>query len=86
MIFNLIDGHSIPIPCPNCEYVTDVSVREARMETAILCAGCRSTIQFVEDGSTRSGMRAIEEQERALRRTIDRINRSGFLKITLGSG
>jgi hypothetical protein len=83
---DIIDGHRLPVTCPNCDYVTDVPVREARLEGAVLCAGCRTTVRFVEDGMTRGGLREVRRAEERLARTLESINRSGWLNITIGRG
>lgn len=71
------------LPCAKCGYVTDVRVREARLEGVLLCAGCRVAIRFIEDGMTRGGLREVRRAEEKLERTLDSINRSGFLRISM---
>lgn len=86
MFTELIDRHQIPVECPRCRYTTDITVREARLEVSYLCPGCRSTIRFIEDGSTRSGLRQVRRAGERLQRSFEKLNRSGIIKASWSWG
>ena len=70
MILNLIEQTKIPIPCPNCKYITEISFKDACLEIAYLCFGCRCSIKIKEDGKTRAELRSLKQAEQKMLRSL----------------
>lgn len=69
----IFDRAFIALPCPRCNYETDIQFRSAQLEDVIYCGCCKAQIQLVDDeatghGSRRSIHNAIRELERSIKR------------------
>jgi len=42
----LLDSQVIGIDCPKCEFTTQITFREIRLNDAIICRGCKRTLQL----------------------------------------
>ncbi len=76
---SFLDDETIAVECPRCRFETDVTLREIRLRDAIICRGCKATLQLDDYMcQTRKAQLSIERALRELEQSFDDMN------ITLG--
>ena len=75
---NLLDRQTIPVECPECCFVTDVTVREVRLQDAIICRGCKQTLQLLDH------MHSVRKAERQVKRMLEDFGGNRTISINLG--
>ena len=78
----LFDRAFIAVPCPGCEYETDVQFRSAHLEDVIYCACCKIQLKLVDsEASAHVARRSAHNALRNLESQIQRINRTITIKL-----
>lgn len=72
---SFLDDETIAVECPRCRFETDVTVREIRLCDAIICRGCRATLQLNDYMcQTRKAQLSIERALRKFEQSFGDIN------------
>lgn len=74
-----LDKFSIKIDCPNCGFFNPVTIKEIRLRDAIICRGCKSTINF--DDSMNETRKTVREINRQLNEIMEQLGKMS--KITI---
>lgn len=71
----LLDSQVVSIDCPKCKFTSPITFREIRLNDAIICRGCKRTLQL-EDHllSARKAQRQIEFSLRNLSQSMGNLN------------
>lgn len=66
-----LDEQTLDIQCPQCEFFNTIAFREIRLRDAIICRGCKSTLQLDDHlNMVRNAQIQIERQLSELSKTI----------------
>ena len=73
-----LDSRTISVECHMCHFSTDVTFREVRLRSAIICRGCKATLQL-EDY-----MCSMTNAQKSINRSLLKLKESlGKKNITL---
>ena len=76
---SVFDRTVIDFPCPSCGFYNDATLREVRLQDAIICRGCKITIMLVDPvNETRVALRRID---RAIRKLEEQVSSIGVIEI-----
>ena len=69
-----IDYHPIEVTCPQCEFITSVTIKQIRLRDVVICRGCKRNLQLEDHlNSVRVAERSIS---RALQNLSDTFSRT----------
>jgi hypothetical protein len=71
-----VDKLEAEIACPICGFYATVTMREIRLEDAVICGGCKAIIQFVDVAGETGKFRGL------VREMLDGLARTS-IKLTL---
>ena len=78
----VFDRAFIAVPCPRCEYETDIQFRSAHLENVIYCACCKIQLRLVDsEASAHVARRSAHNALRDLERQIQQLNRTLTIKL-----
>jgi hypothetical protein len=69
----LLDRAELDVPCPRCGFYNGFTFRQARLQDAIICRGCKATIRLDDHmGECRKAARQVDESISRLARSLRR--------------
>jgi hypothetical protein len=74
-VFN-VDKLEVELACPICGFYATVTIRQIRLEDAVICGGCKTNIQLVDAAGDIGRFRAL------VRRSLEGLA-GGSIKLTL---
>lgn len=74
---SFLDNQSVPVECPECGFITDVTIREVRLQDAIICRGCKGTLQLLDH------MHSVRKAQRTMERALDELGGNRAIAIQL---
>ena len=58
----LLDEATIEVECPRCRFFTPVFFRQIRLNDAVICCGCKTTLHLIDHlGQANNSQAAIEQ-------------------------
>lgn len=75
---NLFDSQGIAVDCPKCNFTSQITFREIRLNDAIICRGCKRTLQL--EDHLLSARKAQQQAELSLRNLFQS---GGNINITM---
>ncbi len=76
-----LDNQPIDIECPKCKFYNLVTLKQVRLRDAVICRGCKTTIQFEDHmNETRKSIRSIN---RAMQELEQQLGKLGKITIRL---
>lgn len=74
-IFDL-DKQSVDVACPRCKFYNTVTLKQIRVRDAVICRGCKSTINFEDHmNETRKAIRLVNRAMREMEQQLRAISR-----------
>jgi hypothetical protein len=74
MSLSILDAQTVTVECPNCRFETYVTLKEVRLQDAIICRGCKVVLRL-EDymGEMQKTQRAIDQSIRDFEQSLGNI-------------
>lgn len=76
-----LDKQFVEIACPRCGFYNPVTLKQVRLRDAVICRGCKVTINF--DDHMNETSKAVRSINRALRDLEEQIHAIGTITIRL---
>lgn len=77
-----LDKTSIEIPCPKCEFLNSIFLKQARLQDVIICRGCKRNIHLYDQmAESQKGMRRIQKAFDELEQTFKKISKKLVIKL-----
>ena len=77
-----LDNTTIQLECPACRFHNPIFYRQARLRDALICRGCKATIQLDDNmNECRGAQRQVQRALNAFEDALGSLNRTLTIKL-----